>query len=290
MSRQVRQVGLSRIVLWIGLVVVKHIYNTLSQHPFFCWVFFTVVLVLRKPGTVMHAQFWAEDGPVWYEDAYAHEWASLFIPHTGYFQTIPRLVALAGQSVPLAYAPLLFSLVAVSVQAMPSVLLVSPRMANAWHHSASRLAFAVMLLVLPNVSETFGNLTNSQWYLAVLSFLLLLISPSRNILMCVVDLIVITIGGLSGPFCLFLLPVAFWQALEVKIGLAWLRFGILSVCSIIQLNSLALTMHAMRCTAPLGASVTTLARIVASQVEIGGLIGAHFLSVLAHPIQRIEAR
>ena len=48
----------------------------------------------RQPDAFLHAQFFAEDGKVWFADAYNSGWfTSLFRAQDGYFQTLPRLAA-----------------------------------------------------------------------------------------------------------------------------------------------------------------------------------------------------
>ena len=48
----------------------------------------------RLPGALLHPQFFAEDGWVWYEQAYNLHWLrSLFIPQAGCLYIFPRLVA-----------------------------------------------------------------------------------------------------------------------------------------------------------------------------------------------------
>jgi hypothetical protein len=73
-----------------------------------CALFFAIVLFVRCPATILHPEFWAEDGVIWYSDAYTIGWHSLFSPHTGYLQTISRLVALVAQGFPLQWAPGIF--------------------------------------------------------------------------------------------------------------------------------------------------------------------------------------
>jgi hypothetical protein len=89
-------------------------------------------LFLRCPATLLHAEFWAEDGVVWYADAYNAGWHSLFFLLNGYLQTISRLVALLAQFLPLAWAPTLFAVAALLVQTLTAVFIVSARMATVW--------------------------------------------------------------------------------------------------------------------------------------------------------------
>ena len=61
------------------------------------WILLPLVLIgscliifLRSPPTVLHPELWAEDGKVWFQDAYNQGWLTpLFHPQVGYLQTLP---------------------------------------------------------------------------------------------------------------------------------------------------------------------------------------------------------
>src|SRR4051812_48196183 len=78
------------------------------------FLFFTAIVVSRRPDVVFHAQFWAEDGKIWYADAFNLGVIQPFLhPAAGYFDTFPRLAALAGLLLPLGMVPLMFNCIAV---------------------------------------------------------------------------------------------------------------------------------------------------------------------------------
>jgi len=57
-------------------------------------VFFVALLAIfsRCPSLFTHAQFYAEDGTVWFADAYNFGWLhSLLMPNAGYYSTVERL-------------------------------------------------------------------------------------------------------------------------------------------------------------------------------------------------------
>jgi hypothetical protein len=65
-----------------------------ASRPSILWMFglfFGAVLFLRCPGMILHAEFWAEDGVVWYADPYAAGWHSLFFPKTAISRRYSRL-------------------------------------------------------------------------------------------------------------------------------------------------------------------------------------------------------
>jgi hypothetical protein len=209
------------------------------RHPKLAfWLFACVVIYLvwqRCPTVISHAAFWGEDGWVWYPQCYAAGWRCLLIDHTGYLQTISRLVALLSLAWPLAAAPKVFALAALLIQAAPAILLVSPRMAPAIPSLRARVALALLLVAIPGMSEVYVNLTNAQWHLGLLAFLILAAAPAATWPQRGFDMIVLCVSGLSGPFAPFLLPVALlWCGLQPGRWQAW-RLTVVLVTTAVQL-------------------------------------------------------
>jgi len=66
-----------------------------------------ILVISRRPDLVMHAHFYAEDGAVWYADAYNLGWVhALTLTAGGYLNTLQRLVGALSLLVPIRYAPL----------------------------------------------------------------------------------------------------------------------------------------------------------------------------------------
>lgn len=237
------------------------------------------VLFLREPGHILHAELWGEDGWVWYPDAYAHGLGSLVMPAAGYFQTLPRLVALAITGLPVLWVPTCFAIAALLIEGATSAYLVGPRMDNAWPDRPSRVLFAFLLLAMPNVSEIFDVVTNAQWHLAVLSFFVLMArvpqprGGARSIAGWIVDCGILLISGLTGPFVVVLVPVALlraWQ--DRRAGYpALIRIVCVALPAIAQVSQVLSV--GGRTPVPLGATADLLARIVSQQVVFGALAG-----------------
>src|SRR5271156_417143 len=89
-----------------------------------------IAVFSRLPGALLHPQFFAEDGWVWYQQAYNLHWLrSLGIPQAGYLQTLPRLVAGVTLLSPMQYAPLIMNLAGAMIQVLPVSALLSRRCA-----------------------------------------------------------------------------------------------------------------------------------------------------------------
>ena len=158
------------------------------------------------------------------------------------------------------------------------MFLVSERMSVAWPGRRSRVLFALLSLVMPNDHETFGILTNVHWYLALLCFLVLVSDPPRSIGAHALDAAILILGGLSGPFCMLLLPVALWQCAVSRNGASYGRAAIVLLTACVQAYCL-LFVGAGRSVGSLGASPMVLMKIIAL-IPLGAELGVHYLQFL----------
>lgn len=240
------------------------------------------LLFLRAPDILLHAGLWGEDGWFFYPDAYNAGTASLLWPNAGYLQIFPRLVALAVQPVPLIYVPALFAATGLLTQAIAAAFIASNRMAIAWPSALARFLFALIYLMLPNSWEVYGSLVDAQWHLAVLAFCVVVSAPPANWRQATFDTAALTVSGLTGPFCLLLLPVAAWQAIAERASANWWRGAILAAAAAVQSGFLSTGFGTRSHLAPLGATPMLFARIVALQVFFGALLGAGSVPALIH--------
>lgn len=105
-----------------------------------CFAIFAVaciIVIFRRPDAVFHAQFFAEDGKVWFADAYNHGWwQTLFWTYNGYLHLLPRLAAALALIAPVVYAPFTQNLIAIAFQGLPVSILLSPR-SRSWGQCSS---------------------------------------------------------------------------------------------------------------------------------------------------------
>ena len=242
------------------------------------FLFAFAVVIARRPDAVFHAQFYAEDGAIWFADAYNHGWwRLLFSPYEGYLHVFPRAAAAIALLAPLSRAALVENLIAIGVQAFPVSLLLSSQSAP-WGSFRFRALLASLYLFLPNTREMVGTVTESQWILGLIALLLLVALPPRSTAARVFDLVTFTVCGLTGPFCIFLFPIAAFLLWSMRQD-PWRRVttSLLFLGLIIQ--SFSLLMHPSGRHHPfLGASPEWFARLLAGQVYLGTLLGGNGLS------------
>ena len=241
------------------------------------------VWLTRRPDAVFHPQFWAEDGHVWFANAYnLGWWTTLFRAQDGYFQTLPRLAAALALLVPIALAPLVLNLIAIAIEVLPVSILLSSR-SSAWGSLRYRAVMAAIYLALPNTREIGAIVTSSQWILALCALLILVASLPHSVVGRTFDISLLLICGLTGPFCVFLLPVAIFIAWRRRDPLRWSYVGMLATLCLVQAWGLLVIDRSGRAHAPLGPSFQLFARILGGQVFLGTLLGGNGLASFKSP-------
>jgi hypothetical protein len=233
------------------------------------------LVVSRRPDAIFNAQFFAEDGSVWYAQAYHLGWLhSLLLPYAGYFVTLPRLVAGLAFLFPLRFAPLVMNVVGIGIQALPVNVLLLERCSN-WGTLPERAVYAAVYLGLPNTRGINASITNAQWHLALIACLLILARPSQN--WRAFDCATILLFALTGPFCLLLLPIAlvfWWKSRNSPRASVLLVLAFGALLQGVTIYETAAARHP----GSLGASLESLVRILAGQVYLGALLGRNNLS------------
>ena len=232
-----------------------------------------ILVVSRRPDALFHAQFWAEDGTLWYADAYNLGISALLYPAAGYFQTLPRLAALVAMPLPLSTAPLLFNILAVLIQILPVQFLMSSRYRTFGSYGA-RAAFAFLYLALPNSHEIHANMTNAQWRLAFLALLVLFAEPGKTILWNIFDYSVLALSSLTGPFIVLIAPVAaaaYFMNEHHRHGFGLLLMSVAGAA--LEFAAVLITGGSERLLAVRDASPQLLVRILAKQVFLAPFFG-----------------
>ena len=167
---------------------------------------FMVLVALHRPDGVTNPQLWAEDGPVFHQDAEQFGFRSLFIPRMGYFHTIPRLIALAARPFDPAWTPAIYSYSALFISGLVATRLISPRAPGG---RLTGLGLGLLLVVSPNYSnEIFLAPTNIQWL--VIPFLtgLLLRAPPPTTGCAVAEALACFVVGTTTPLSIVVAPLA----------------------------------------------------------------------------------
>ncbi len=234
-----------------------------------------LLVVSRRPDAVFNAQFWAEDARYWYLQAHdLGGWQALLLQQNGYLQTVSRLAGALAQWVPLRWAPLLFNSIAIGFQILPVLLLNTARGRALLPHVWLRGLICLLYLGHPYAAEVHANVTNIQWHLVLAAAMILAFPASSLPAMRYADGGLLALASLSGPFSLFLAPIAVLLAWYRRDRRSMTLAGLVLVCALIQ--GVLLCFHhgqGDRFTSSLGASPGLLLRLFASKVVLAALFG-----------------
>ncbi len=163
-----------------------------------------VLLGLRAPQTFTHPQFWAEDGAVFFSEQFVVGIRAILDPYAGYLHLVPRLTAGLASSFSAVEAPAIYAGASVIVTIWAAATVATARLPHAW-------VMGAMLLLPPHAGEIFGTITNAQWVMAP-ALAMIVATPSPNGRAARINQLAFAVAsGLSGPFSIFLVPVAVWR-------------------------------------------------------------------------------
>jgi hypothetical protein len=161
-----------------------------------------VLLFIRAPDAFVNPQFWAEDGPMFWQQQATIGWRVLFDPYAGYPLFAPRLVALAASFFDPALAPKLFAWGAIAITVWSAA--TAATCMRDWRVGA---LLGVGLILTPIAwGEIFARVNMLQWVTAP-TLALILTSPQqdRNKFAFAI------VAAFTGPYSIFLAPVAAYQ-------------------------------------------------------------------------------
>ncbi len=232
------------------------------------------LIVSRRPDAIFNAQFWAEDG-IWFAQAYNQgALHALLLPYTGYLVTVQRVTAAFALLFPMLYAPLIFNIIAIFLQSLPVVFLFSGRFDELIPSRSMQVLLGFLYVALPNSFEVNATITNAQWHISVLAFMIVVAAVPRGVAGKAFDVFILLLSGLSGPFCVALVPILALRWWMDRRGYTILLFVVNGVTIIAQgVTYLISASSLVRDKAPLGATPLNLARLLAGQLFVGETLG-----------------
>lgn len=191
--------------------------------------------MLRNLEMVRHAQFWAEDGTIFFFQDYTHGPAVFFNTYAGYLHLWPRIVAFFTGFFPILWAPAIYKIFALFTQLGLITIIGQPRFPG------NRIQKALMILMttfVPISGEIFLNLTNTISLCCVIYLAIMVTPPSLSILRRLLEFTILFVCACSGPTILFLLPVisiyCIWNGTAIREQLY--RLTALTLAFAVQLN------------------------------------------------------
>jgi len=176
-----------------------------------------MLLLSRFPFLWEYPRFWAEEAIHYFHYALTHStFDTLTKAHQGYYSFIPTFATWLATFVPLAQAPYVTQLVALTVQLAPIGILMFGRFAFlplAWH----RMFAATCILFVGHTDEIWLNSITSQFHLTLVLFLLLVMEMPRTPLKRGLYVAMFALCGLSSVTACLLMPLALLRAREDRL-------------------------------------------------------------------------
>jgi len=258
-------------------------WNFIPKGTILLWFYllFAALLVARRPDCISNPQFWAEEGQQFFPDALQHPiWINLARYSLGYFFLIIRLISQLATLVPLQYAPLVFVLSALAIQAAVPTFIVSSRCANWMGPFPIRVAAALLYCAMPNSFEVHCIGLNCRVHLVVLASVILIGTDPFSAWGKVLDAVTLALAGLSGPYVLLLTPLAVWRHLKRPTSATRRNYLILMVSFGFAVFAAIASAGERHADTVLGASPADAVRILGGRLPIMLLFGERTYAAL----------
>jgi hypothetical protein len=174
-----------------------------------------LLLFLKSPDAILHPQFWAEDGFIFFAQQLTVPWPLVFTPYSGYLHAIPRIVAWGASWFSPVIAPLVYNVAAILINAF-CISFVSLRLKGWFAGPAVFLAF----FIVPTVGDIFGTLTNVQWFVQFVIASVCLFPPqqdSRATWLSPMGFAALGLAALTGPFSILISVAAFFAKFVLRL-------------------------------------------------------------------------
>lgn len=236
---------------------------------------FAAALALRRPAGLDAATIWAEDGREFLALAATKHWA-LFEVYAGETWVLQRLLADAVSVLPVQWWPIGLYLVSVLVAASSIAVTLQERMRPLLGEFWFRLFAAVLLVLLPSVWETQGNIANAHWWAAGAAMLVLAAPPAATKGGRAAEIVFLVVVGLSGINALLLLPVALWRVLSDRSTYVLARSALMGALALVN-AAVFVFLGTRAAPGDPGAAVLRAPGYIAKRLLGGLAIGEHWL-------------
>ncbi len=197
-----------------------------------------VLTIFREPLLFLTPRLWAEEGKFYFAHAYGNSFVgSIGYVLFGYYNLTANLTTyLASHWVSLEAAPIVTTGIAFAIQMLaPFIILTSS--STFWSSSYKKIVAVFLILFVPNASEVWLNSINSQYWLALGAFLILLEDTARiSTARAWSFRVLLFLGGMSSPMACYLTPVFLYEGYRSRNRERLIQTGILSFIAVLQLS------------------------------------------------------
>jgi hypothetical protein len=166
------------------------------------------IYALREPLAFTHAQFYSEDGAIFFRDAFNLPLSEQpFARAQGNLFLLQRIIAAFVAILPAGNAPFFYAFFSSIVAVACCLFIVSERFEDLIPSRAIRTAVGLLLLVRPALQDLHATLGWTQWWLAFPIALMAGIRPPKHYWAAILDGIVLALLGLSSITIVLLAPL-----------------------------------------------------------------------------------
>ena len=158
---------------------------------------YVILLAGKNVDILITPRFWAEEGAVFYRDAFRSGIDCIFNQYGGYYSIVPRLTTYLASLLPMKLAPFITTFTSFSIQIIPAYLILK----NSNFSYKYKIMLLVSLLFAGFTNEIFTNTITSQFHFCVIAYLLLIGNYKTSI-----SAPLLLISALTGPTACFILP------------------------------------------------------------------------------------
>jgi len=269
----------------------------ISLNKYFFLVVSLLIIYWRAPRLFHEPRFYAEEGTLFFSYAFTNPfYLALFSPSLtlsiGYYNFYANFsTTLAANIVPLEYAPLITTILALFVQLVPIMIILKGK-SVLWDSTEKKILCVLIYLFAPSSGEIWLQTINSQFYFCLITFMILLENQS------ITDgfkswwyRILLLVSGLTGITSIFLTPFFIYSAWKKKSREIKKQTLILIGCAFVQLTIFLLSMKSqptlMRSNRLSSIDLPTLMAIVWIQTLFLPLLGSSFGNIPANLLKKI---
>jgi hypothetical protein len=203
-----------------------------SRAPFAPWqrlallAGFLLLVILRLPHAWKQGRFQDEEATVFLAYAWHHNWwEALFRPFGGYWNlaangtTLIVVHLVKAGVIALEHAPYVTMMMALAVQALPAILLLTGR--AGWLERRTTVVLALLILAMaPGIEEVFVNVLHIQFHLALCAASILALDRPRRTAARIGYALLLFLAPLCGPVAMVFAPLF---ALRIVVDRDWRR-------------------------------------------------------------------
>lgn len=194
--------------------MLKNINLKEISYPFL-WTFLLIIIVffLKRPDSILNAQFYAEDATIFFKGAVNGTFLDVVTTrYAGYYWTIHRLFAELFSFFNIIYQPLLYSLFAIITNSLILAFFATKYFRYILENDLQRILISLFLSLMYLESyEMINVFINTKWYMTIFLFFFLIADESiikSNIKKIFFGVIVILIFW-TQPQAFYLFPLFF---------------------------------------------------------------------------------